>query len=226
MSGLRLPAPGTLPLFPLPRTVLLPGSVLNLYVYEPRYKAMVCRCLKEEIPFGVLLLRPEMKGTPDEVAACRTGGCGQILWHKVVGKEGEMVITVKGLRRFRVLEFISGAPYLQGQVEYIDHCWTTDHERQELLDAVRQGLAKTLTYEPPALAKRADEMDELVDPAMLADVIIGGLPIEPDRKQEFLETIDPVARARMVVKILSREGFSLAVLDNLQGGESGHHIRN
>ena len=45
-----------LPLFPL-NTVLFPGMVLPLHIFEERYKLMINHCLEEERPFGVLLIR-------------------------------------------------------------------------------------------------------------------------------------------------------------------------
>lgn len=47
--------PLTLPLFPL-KTVLFPGGMLPLKVFEQRYIEMTKRCLKDERPFGVCLL--------------------------------------------------------------------------------------------------------------------------------------------------------------------------
>ena len=45
-----------LPLFPL-NTVLFPGMVLPLHIFEERYKLMMNRCLEQERPFGVVLIR-------------------------------------------------------------------------------------------------------------------------------------------------------------------------
>ena len=45
-----------LPLFPL-RTVLFPGGVLPLRLFEPRYVDMVSHCMRENIGFGVVLIR-------------------------------------------------------------------------------------------------------------------------------------------------------------------------
>jgi hypothetical protein len=52
-AGAREPSP--LPLFPL-KTVLFPGGVLPLKVFEQRYIAMTKACLKDDKPFGVCLL--------------------------------------------------------------------------------------------------------------------------------------------------------------------------
>ena len=45
-----------LPLFPL-HAVLCPGVVLPLHIFEPRYREMVGRCLADDAPFGVVLIR-------------------------------------------------------------------------------------------------------------------------------------------------------------------------
>ena len=44
------------PLFPL-HTVLFPGGPLPLRIFEPRYVDMVSRCMKDDVPFGVVLIR-------------------------------------------------------------------------------------------------------------------------------------------------------------------------
>jgi len=58
----------TLPLFPL-NTVLFPGGLLPLKVFEQRYIAMTKECLKDDKPFGVCLLT---QGS--EVAQREAGG--------------------------------------------------------------------------------------------------------------------------------------------------------
>ena len=45
-----------LPLFPLP-VVLFPGVPLPLHIFEQRYRLMIGRCIEEQKPFGVVLIR-------------------------------------------------------------------------------------------------------------------------------------------------------------------------
>ncbi len=52
-----------LPLFPL-RTVLFPGGLLGLKVFEARYLDLVGRCLREQRPFGVVCLRQGSEAGP------------------------------------------------------------------------------------------------------------------------------------------------------------------
>ena len=45
-----------IPLFPL-HTVLCPGIVLPLHIFEDRYRALTRHCLDTGAPFGVVLIR-------------------------------------------------------------------------------------------------------------------------------------------------------------------------
>jgi Lon protease-like protein len=93
----------TLPLFPL-RTVLFPGGVLPLKVFEPRYVDMTKACLKEERPFGVCLL------THGEEVARKDGerpefapiGTLARITNWDMPQLGILHITTVGLTRFRV----------------------------------------------------------------------------------------------------------------------------
>src|SRR5438132_13910517 len=55
LRGASSREPSVLPLFPL-KTVLFPGGVLPLKVFEQRYITMTKACLKDNSPFGVCLL--------------------------------------------------------------------------------------------------------------------------------------------------------------------------
>ena len=60
-----MPRLSDLPLFPLP-LVLLPGELLPLHVFEPRYRELVARCLAGPEPFCVVL---------EDDAGIRETGC-------------------------------------------------------------------------------------------------------------------------------------------------------
>ncbi|MEO0605651.1 MAG: LON peptidase substrate-binding domain-containing protein [Myxococcota bacterium] len=72
-----------LPIFPLPRTVLMPGTTLPLHVFEPRYRALVEHCLATDRVMGVATLRPgyeeDYEGKP---ALFPEIGVGQIVAHQ------------------------------------------------------------------------------------------------------------------------------------------------
>jgi len=45
-----------LPLFPL-GSVLFPGALMPLHIFEPRYRLLIRRCIDRQRPFGIVLIR-------------------------------------------------------------------------------------------------------------------------------------------------------------------------
>lgn len=113
----RVPLPAVLPIFPL-QTVLFPGGVLPLRVFEARYMDMSTRCLRDDTVFGVNLIaeghevgspaRPHPIGVSARITA----------WD--MAQPGVLHIVVRGERRFRILATEVGENgLLQGRVEWL-----------------------------------------------------------------------------------------------------------
>jgi Lon protease-like protein len=104
-----------LPLFVLP-TVLFPGSLLPLHVFEPRYRRMAARCLEMDRRFGVLYHDPSRSGE----FVLREGGIGceaEILQFQPL-QDGRSLLLTRGLGRFRVSDGVeSETSYEEAVVE-------------------------------------------------------------------------------------------------------------
>ena len=88
-----------LPLFPL-HTVLFPGGLLALRVFEPRYLDMVRECGRAGHGFGVcLILTGEEVGVAASSAAV---GCEATIEDFSASADGLLQLTVRGGRRFHV----------------------------------------------------------------------------------------------------------------------------
>ena len=89
-----------LPIFPL-NTVLFPGGVLPLRVFEPRYMDMVKACLKDASPFGVCLIREGQEtGKP---AVPETIGCTARIIDWDMEQLGVLQIRTLGEERFHII---------------------------------------------------------------------------------------------------------------------------
>src|SRR3982751_2621482 len=88
---------GVIPLFPL-HTVLFPGGPLPLRIFETRYTDMVRRCMREQRPFGVLMLDEEA----GDVATTAAVGCGARIVDFGTLPDGLLGISCIGERRLRV----------------------------------------------------------------------------------------------------------------------------
>jgi hypothetical protein len=87
------------PLFPL-NTVLFPGGPLPLRIFEPRYLDMISACMKQDAPFGVLLIR--RGGETGHATTWNIGTLARVTdWYQ--GSDGILGITAVGTERFRLL---------------------------------------------------------------------------------------------------------------------------
>jgi uncharacterized protein len=113
-----------LPLFPL-GTVLVPGLVLPLHIFEPRYRQMVADL--EELPedereFGVIAIREGGEVGVGNLRALYDVGCAATLQQVSTAPDGRSQLLSTGVRRFRLIDLDLDAetPYLTGLVEWLD----------------------------------------------------------------------------------------------------------
>jgi Lon protease-like protein len=148
-----------LPLFVLP-TVLLPGALMPLHVFEPRYRRMMARCLEGDRRFGVLFHDgDDGDDGNDEGFALVEGlvGCvAEIVEFRPL-PDGRSLVLCRGTTRFRVVDGIeSDAGYAEALVEdYVDAPHLPGdivERRRAALDGFRALLEQTLAAdELPAI---------------------------------------------------------------------------
>jgi Lon protease-like protein len=185
------------PLFPL-TTVLFPGGPLPLRVFEPRYLDMVSRCMREQRPFGVLLLSggAEVGGQ----VVVRTAGVGTLatIADFYQGADGLLGITACGGQRFRLLGMRRQADGLNlGDIEMLEPEAEVSLPQRfalmaELLRTVVDDLGKL--YE--AVSKRYD------DAGWVGFRFAEILPLTNAQKQHCLELMDPIARLEFLQPVL------------------------
>lgn len=90
-----------IPLFPL-NTVLFPGGVLPLKVFETRYVDMVRDCMKREAPFGIVLIKSGQEVGP--AAEPEAVGCLATIVQWDMENLGLLLLRTQGGQRFRILE--------------------------------------------------------------------------------------------------------------------------
>ena len=112
----------TLPLFPL-NTVLVPGLVMPLHIFEPRYRHMVASLLaladEDEREFGIIGIREGRQVATDGISALYPVGCATVIRQSETFDDGRYDIVTTGSRRFRVLSLDSSQPLLTARVEFL-----------------------------------------------------------------------------------------------------------
>ncbi len=172
----------TLALFPL-NTVLFPGQLLPLHIFEPRYRQMIGECIQHGQAFGVVLIRSGQE-VGEAAEPYEVGTTAHIVQIESEA-DGRMNILCVGKSRFRIERLWQDKPYLYGQVELWP--WEPYQEGSADVDRVRRQLDRYLQ----ALAETAESKLELSlpdEPAALAHVAASVLQIEVSEKQRLLTT--------------------------------------
>ena len=119
---MSVPVVPALPIFPLPNAVLLPGELLPLHVFEPRYRALVAACLADDGLLGIATLKPGYEqGYEGKPAVWPELGMGRIAQHRALpdGRSNILVAFVAAGRieaelstpePFRRVRFVPYAP--------------------------------------------------------------------------------------------------------------------
>jgi len=189
-------------LFPL-NSVLFPGAVLNLHIFEPRYKQMINECLESGEGFGVALIAEGAEAGDTNVLPHNVGSIAEILEVQPL-PFGRYFISTVGLKRFRIREVISREPYLIAEVDVIDEPeQKADREVDELLPAVRERFEEYIAM----LVEFSGQESTVAlpdDPQGTSYLIGDMLQVAERVKQRLLEISDTKARLRAEYDFLER----------------------
>lgn len=200
----------SLPLFPL-NTVLFPGGLLPLRIFEVRYLDMIGKCHKTGAPFGVVGLTQgqevRMPGTTGE--AFHPVGTLASIDAFETPQPGLMLIRCKGTQRFRIR-----------RSERLPHgLWIADvdslvDDAQVAVPADLQPTADALARVMQSLRERSDvplpiqEPWHLTDCGWVANRWCELLPLPVELKQRLMALDNPLVRLELVEDVLARTGIA------------------
>ena len=201
----------SLPLFPL-GTVLFPGGILPLRIFEVRYLDMIGRCHKAGAPFGVVSLTQgtEVRHPGSKEAFSLVGTLATISGFETP-RPGLMVIRANGAQRFR----ISASDQLRHGL------WVADVQRLDAdmavtipddLKSTSLALAKLIA----SLQQKSAAPDQLPiqgpwqleDCGWVANRWCELLPLPVQLKQRLMELDNPLVRLELVSDVLARTGIA------------------
>ncbi|HZX39811.1 MAG TPA: LON peptidase substrate-binding domain-containing protein [Streptomyces sp.] len=229
----------SLPLFPL-NSVLFPGLVLPLNVFEERYRAMMRELLKtdesEPRRFAVVAIRdgrevaPTAPGMPDPTALPELGpaaGFGDDpiqAFHRVgciadaatirERDDGSFEVLATGTTRVKLLSVDASGPYLTAELEEIPE------ESGDGAGALAEGVLRAFrSYQKRlagarerSLSTGADLPDE---PSVVSYLVAAAAVLDTPAKQRLLQAPDTASRLREELTLLRSETAVIRHLPSL-----------
>lgn len=202
------PDGGSLPLFPL-GTVLFPGTLLPLHVFEPRYRKLLRDHRDHDPIFGVVLTRRgnEVADQPETHAV----GTAATLVGARSYADGRYDIAVRGGRRFEILDGDWSTEYLTATIAWLDEPVGEVEEAARSVARARRAFDQFVdAIAMTAAIEAAENPFATDDPVELSYAIAARLPLNTWERQELLESTSAVERLELLTAILRREQRMLA----------------
>src|SRR3982074_3737692 len=103
-------------IFPL-NAVLLPGAVLSVHIFEPRFKQMISECLERGEAFGIVLIHEGEETGVFQTYSYEVGTAAEICDVTPLGN-GRFAVSTIGRKRFHIDGVVTREPYLCADVTY------------------------------------------------------------------------------------------------------------
>ncbi len=208
--------PRVIPIFPLEGALLLPGGMLPLNIFEPRYLNMTQAALTDETR-TVGMIQPEGDEAGDSPAVYRTGCAGRIISFSETD-DGRILITLSGMCRFNVVEEL---PLKDGYRRIVaDYGRFRNDMRVDATDDIDR--ARLLAVLKAYLEHEGIEANwkaiEGADDARLVASLAMMCPFRASEKQALLEAPDLAERARVIVTLLE-----MALVEPGDGAATAKH---
>ncbi len=189
--------PDILPVFPLPRVILLPRVQLPLNIFEPRYLAMIDAALATHRLVG--MVQPQGGGG----ALCRTGCAGRIVSFKETD-DGRYLITLRGVCRYDLGDELPAAASGHRQVVPDWSPYRADMAVDTSADLCRDKIMATLRRYLDRMQMFCDQWGKVknIGTEELVSTLSVICPFDAAEKQALLEAPDLKSRARMLEALL------------------------
>jgi ATP-dependent Lon protease len=200
-EAVQLPA-DALPILPIRNSILFPGVVIPLSVARPRSLAAIQHAVRNKSPLGVLLQRDAEMAEPGPADLHAIGTLGVILRY-ATAPDGSHHIICGGDRRFRIVEYLAGFPFLVARFEAIEEPEASGPEIEARMMQLKERAAEALKLIPDAPEELAATLQSLTSPAAVAYVVSNVLDIKIEEKQQILEINDVQERLDRVLWFLA-----------------------
>src|SRR6185437_9940793 len=189
-------------ILPVRNVVMFPGAVFPITVGRERSRAAAQEAVRLERPLGVLLQsKPDVEEpSPDDL---HWVGTSASVIRYITTPDGLHHAIARGLRRFRVLQFLDGWPFAVARVQVIEDTPEVGTEIEGRARALRERATEILQLLPQVPEEMVAALAAVEGPSRLADFIAGLMDISAEEKQSLLETFDLKARLDKLLALLA-----------------------
>jgi len=204
VSGLDMPPgfpiPNTLPVMVLSDCHVFPGSVFPLFIFEPRYRAMLADtlaanrmfCIGNRIPGA-----PDSSVSPADIAPVSTAGLVRAC---IENPDGTSNLILEGVSRIRFTGWFEPKPYPSATVTLLESTDSDPEKSRNLSDTLVELVNSRFPPHPSSATKKS--VLSGLQPGQVADFVAQNYLHDFTSKQQILETADTPARLELTLCLL------------------------
>ncbi|MGZ6273249.1 MAG: LON peptidase substrate-binding domain-containing protein, partial [Candidatus Limnocylindrales bacterium] len=205
-----------IPLVALRETVIFPEMIVPLQVGREKSVNALNAAVAEGTPIALVTQRQaeqEEIGDPSELYSVGTlAKIAQV----VQLQDGTVRAIVQGQGRLRVKGFVTTDPYLRARIEELPDQNPGGLEIQALMRTVQAQIEQYVASGAPVPPEAAVAARNISEPGLLADMVAYSPDMTTEQRQEMLETIDVVARLKLVSNFLAHQVEILELKGRIQ----------
>jgi ATP-dependent Lon protease len=187
---------------PVRSFVLFPGTIFPVTVGRPQSIAAAQAAVRGQRQVGILTQRDPEVGEPAPIDLHRIGTIANVVRY-MTANDGAHHVVCQGERRFRIVDFLGGWPFLVARVAPIEEPATSTPEIEARFLNLQRQAVEALQLLPQVPQELLGAVQSMTAAGELADLVAAYSDLKPEEKQEVLETIDVAARADRVSKFLA-----------------------
>jgi Lon protease-like protein len=196
--------PAEAPIMVLPNALLFPHALLPLFIFEPRYRAMLAHALEQQRMFCIALMKPGVSEARSVEDFHQVAGLG-LVRACVEREDGTSHLVLQGLTRVRFTEFSQASPF---RIARISEVRSEIGDEAEARDLSARVLALCAEHRargaevPPALD---EQLSQIADPDVMSDVVAHTFVRGVGLRQQLLEEPHVPSRLRLLMEALRGE---------------------
>lgn len=190
-------------ILPVRSLVLFPGTVLPVAINRERSLAGAQEAVRAHGKVGFLLQHDPETQQPTGDDLHLIGTVANIVRY-VTSQDGSHHLVVQGERRFRVLNFQEGMPFMMARVEYLNDSGTTSNEVEARALNLKRLAAEAVSLLPQAPAELGNAIQAVESPSTLVDLVASFMDIKSAEKQQILEMLNLRTRLDRVSELLKK----------------------
>ena len=197
----KLNLPRYAPVMVLPQAILFPAAILPLFIFEPRYRAMLNLALEHDRMFCVAPMKPDVAEAASEDDFHHIVGLGMVRACRGNG-DGTSHLALQGVARVRLTRFIQESPFRVAEISELPSIPMESSDARTAMTKLRRVCVNLQSGGAFGQMDMDGQLAGIQDPDLLSDIIARTFLRDPEQRQEVFEEVNVAERVELLLSFL------------------------